>query len=89
MRNPLHSVRTAAFFTALLILSAACTDGQDRPPELGPHDGAELPPVEPERVGVGDVAPDFSLRAHDGDIVTLSDYRGSRDVLLVFYRGHW
>lgn len=34
---------------------------------------------------VGDEAPDFSLRAHSGEQVTLSDYRGSKNVLLIFY----
>lgn len=36
----------------------------------------------------GDTAPDFALRAHDGESVRLSDYRG-RKVVLAFYRGHW
>jgi hypothetical protein len=48
-----------------------------------------LPPVSWERVAVGDVAPDFTLPAHDARTITLSDYHGSRDILLVFYRGHW
>jgi hypothetical protein len=72
-----------------LVLAAACGAEPASTPQLGPRDGSDLPPVEPERVAVGDVAPDFSLRAFDGSVVTLSDYRGSRDVLLVFYRGHW
>lgn len=67
----------------------ACAGDGAPPAQLGPHDGAELPAVEPERVAVGDTAPDFSLRSHTGEIVTLSDYRGSKDILLVFYRGHW
>ncbi|GIW42339.1 MAG: hypothetical protein KatS3mg076_2916 [Candidatus Binatia bacterium] len=37
---------------------------------------------------VGTVAPDFTLRDHTGREVTLSSFRG-RNVLLVFYRGHW
>lgn len=72
-----------------LLLAAACADGAPSATQLGPHDGLDLPPVEPGRVAVGDVAPDFTLRAHEGGPVTLSDFRGKRDVLLVFYRGHW
>lgn len=71
------------------MLMAACGDEPAASAQMGPHDGAELTAVEPERVAVGDTAPDFSLRSHHGEVVTLSDYRGSRDILLVFYRGHW
>lgn len=56
---------------------------------LGPHDGHELPAVDLERVSVGDVAPDFTLESFQGGTVTLSDFRGRKNVLLVFYRGHW
>lgn len=67
----------------------ACADEPTPAAQLGPRDGADLLAVEPGRVAVGDTAPDFSLRSHEGEVVTLSDYRGKRDVLLVFYRGHW
>jgi len=33
---------------------------------------------------VGDLAPDFTLRAHDGSEVTLSKLRGKRVVLAFF-----
>lgn len=33
----------------------------------------------------GDLAPDFTLPATVGDKVTLSDYRGKKNVLLMFY----
>ena len=56
---------------------------------LGPKDGADLPPTEIDRVAVGSVAPDFSLRSLAGETVTLSDFRGEKNVVLVFYRGHW
>ena len=35
-------------------------------------------------IAAGEPAPDFTLRDHDGEDVSLSDYRGKR-VLLVFY----
>ena len=58
-------------------------------PELGPVDGHDLPAEELDRVGVGDEAPDFALRAYSGGVVRLSDFRDKKDVVLVFYRGHW
>ena len=58
-------------------------------PELGPVDGRDLPAVDLDRVQVGDTAPDFSLESYDGNVVTLSDFRGRKDVVLVFFRGHW
>lgn len=36
---------------------------------------------------VGDQAPEFSLLDHEGNRVTLSDFKGQRPVLLVFYPG--
>lgn len=56
---------------------------------LGPVDGRDLPGADLGRVAVGDPAPDFSLMSYRGDVLTLSDHRGERDILLVFYRGHW
>ena len=56
---------------------------------LGPADGHDLPPVDLERVKDGDLAPDFSLASYAGSPVTLSDFRGEKNVVLVFYRGHW
>ncbi len=56
---------------------------------LGPRDGAELPPTDLERVAVGTVAPDFALQTLAGDTLILSAFRGAKNVVLVFYRGHW
>lgn len=58
-------------------------------PPLGPKDGPTDPPTDLDRVKVGDVAPDFTLEALDGRRLTLSSYRGQKNVVLVFYRGHW
>lgn len=40
-------------------------------------------------LGVGDVAPDFTLEDQNKNSVTLSDARGKSPVVLVFYRGYW
>jgi peroxiredoxin len=55
----------------------------------GPADGADLSGEAPNRVAVGDTAPDFTLPSRAGEPVTLSDYRGAATILLVCYRGHW
>jgi peroxiredoxin len=36
-------------------------------------------------VEVGQLAPDFTLKNHHGEEVTLSSYRGDKNVVLVFY----
>jgi cytochrome oxidase Cu insertion factor (SCO1/SenC/PrrC family) len=40
-------------------------------------------------IGVGDLAPDFTLEDQNGKQVTLSAARGKSPVVLVFYRGYW
>lgn len=57
--------------------------------KLGPRDGTVLPRTDTSRVAVGTVAPDFTLESLSGPPVTLSDFRGKKKVILVFYRGHW
>lgn len=37
------------------------------------------------RPAVGDVAPDFTLRDQNGATVSLSDFRGAKNVVIVFY----
>lgn len=77
-----------------VFLAAALVAGLARPaaaqqPTLGPRDGAGLPPADTARVAIGSPAPDWTLRARDGSLVTLSSFRGRKHVILVFYRGHW
>ncbi len=56
---------------------------------LGPVDGHDLPPADLERVLAGDAAPDFTALSSTGEPITLSEYRGEKNVILFFYRGHW
>ena len=76
----------SVLFLGACVLVAACGEA---PPTLGPVDGFDLPPTDLERVHAGVAAPDFTLQAFTGESVTLSDYRGVKNVVLVFYRGHW
>ena len=40
-------------------------------------------------IGVGDIAPDFTLEDQNHKRITLSDARSQSPVVLVFYRGYW
>jgi cytochrome oxidase Cu insertion factor (SCO1/SenC/PrrC family) len=57
--------------------------------QLGPKDGANLPATDLKRVKIGDPAPEFALEDTDGKKIALSDFRDKKNVVLVFYRGHW
>jgi cytochrome oxidase Cu insertion factor (SCO1/SenC/PrrC family) len=46
-------------------------------------------PAQAARIEVGQEAPGFSLTATDGGQLTLSDLRGEKDLVLVFFRAHW
>jgi len=87
------STRSVSVVVAFVVVTAAaaflvgCSGSES--PQLGPKDGNGLPPTALERVAVDSVAPDFSLRALSGEVVTLSQARGAKNVVLVFYRGHW
>jgi cytochrome oxidase Cu insertion factor (SCO1/SenC/PrrC family) len=73
----------------LAALAAITTPVAAQSSRLGPVDGRGLPAVDTGRVRVGAAAPDFTLESMTGDTVTLSQYRGQKHVILVFYRGHW
>ncbi len=40
-------------------------------------------------LGIGRPAPDFTLKSHDGRTIRLRDYRGLRNVVLVFFPLAW
>jgi cytochrome oxidase Cu insertion factor (SCO1/SenC/PrrC family) len=72
---------------ALLFLVAAW--GWTQGGTIGPRDGLDLPPTDLDRVTVGSEAPDFTLETRQGSRITLSDFRGKKNLVVVFYRGHW
>ena len=57
--------------------------------QLGPKDGTDLSATDLQRIKAGQVAPDFTLEDMDGKSITLSDFRGKKTAVLVFYRGYW
>lgn len=75
--------RIVAIAFAVLIVSAPAGA------QLGPKDGTDLAPTDLNRIKVGQSAPDFTLEAADGKAINLSDFRGKKTVVLVFYRGYW
>jgi len=40
-------------------------------------------------VSVGDMAPNFSAEDESGTISKLSELRGEKNLILIFYRGYW
>ena len=91
--------KMAAFALLGLIGTVGCAEDelaqdhmmQEEPAKIvfGPVDGLNLPGVDLERVQKGQMSPDFTLASLAGSPVTLSDFRGKKNVVLVFYRGHW
>ena len=67
-------------------LSITCTPAFA---QVGPKDGANLQATDLERIKVGQPAPDFTLENMDGKEVSLTEFRGKKSVVLVFYRGQW
>ncbi len=82
-------LKSALIGSAVAAIAAVTVVSTMGPPPLGPSDGEDLPPPNLDRSTGGDVAPDFTLESHSDGIITLSDYRRDKNVILVFYRGHW
>ena len=79
-------MRLKMIFVLLLALSFSYSPALA---QLGPKDGNDLSPTDVQRIKVGQPAPDFTLEDTDGKNITLSDFRGKKTVVLVFYRGFW
>lgn len=43
----------------------------------------------PERIAVGQEAPEFSLTGSDGETYSSSSLRGEKNLLMIFFRGTW
>jgi peroxiredoxin (alkyl hydroperoxide reductase subunit C) len=54
------------------------------------YNQGQLKPIDSRlKVKVGDPAPDFSLPSVSGDIITLSQYRGKKNVMISFVPAAW
>lgn len=87
-RLPQPCLARSVLLALALALGAGAGPAAAQRPRLGPVDGAGLAPTDTGRVTVGMTPPDFTLEAFKGPPVTLSSLRG-KNVVLVFYRGHW
>jgi mycoredoxin-dependent peroxiredoxin len=87
--SELNKMKRITFFMLTLLALIAASSTARAQTKLGPKDSQALPAADLNRIKAGDAAPDFTLEDQDGKPVTLSDYRGKKTVVLVFYRGHW
>ncbi len=79
---------TAAVICAsLLLFLQACSTGPVDEGVVNNEDGYS--DVSGVNLEVGKAAPDFTLGDHKGNGITLSNYQGKSNVMLVFYRGEW
>jgi hypothetical protein len=87
--SELNKMRSITFFMLTLLALIAASSTARAQTKLGPKDGEGLPAADLNRIKPGDAAPDFTLEDQEGKPVTLSDYRGKKTIVLVFYRGYW
>jgi cytochrome oxidase Cu insertion factor (SCO1/SenC/PrrC family) len=78
-------MKTLILLFALIFLPVQATVSA----QTASKDGAKPVATDLERVEVGHPAPDFTLEDSEGKNVSLADYRGKKNVVLIFYRGHW
>ena len=67
----------------VLLASVIAIQAQQPAPAASPQ--AARPQAPKTHLKVGDKAPDFTLRATDGNTYKLSDFKGKKNVLLAMY----
>jgi len=77
-RFPLPRGAFLGLFLVFLVSAAATTAAAP---------GASV--AQPERVAVGDEAIDFTMESIDGETYRLSDLRGEKNAIIIFFRGTW
>jgi len=75
-------------FLSMILFIAACGAAVMKQHADSGSEG-NLPATDLNRVHEGMEAPDFTLESADNERITLSGYRGQKNVVLVFYRGYW
>ena len=89
MRFSIRSLGTACLLALFALFGGRAPESALDAQTLGPADGHDLARADLERVAVGGEAPNFTLASFTGEAVELAGYRGAKNVVLVFYRGHW
>ena len=80
------STIAAAALAALALTGASALHSQSAP--AGQGAAQQQPPrqeVAKTHLKVGDKAPDFKLKGHDGKSYKLSSFKGKKNVVLAFY----
>ena len=84
--------RNAILAAMVLIVAFAVTDGWAISEAFKNNifNPGHLKPIDSHlKVAVGDPAPEFSLPSVNGEIITLSQYRGKKNVLISFVPAAW
>jgi hypothetical protein len=79
-------IKTAS--QAFILFIVACALGE-AVSKWSTVNASELQATDLERIQIGKAIPDFSLESVDGNWIKLSSYQNRKNVILVFYRGHW
>ncbi|MDZ7581038.1 MAG: peroxiredoxin [Deltaproteobacteria bacterium] len=86
--NPIG--RVATLFCAVLILVPGPAFGLSETFKENIYDTGKLKPIDSQlKVKTGDPAPDFTLPSITGEKVTLSQYRGKKNVVISFVPAAW
>ena len=83
----MQTIRTAIVVLLLGHLTPQAAIRHLQRPSAAPPKGPAVARTTP--VGIGEMAPDFTLEDERGRRVKLSAARGRMPTVLVFYRGYW
>lgn len=90
MKRYLHGSALFFFVAALVFLNASPAFSLSDVYKGNIYDPGKLKPVDSVlKVKVGDVAPDFTLKAVSGETISLKDFRGKKNVVLSFVPAAW
>lgn len=86
----MNAVRLGIALWAMATFSAPMALAQQTVSPKSIYDPGQLKPIDSKlRVRAGEKAPDFTLPAVSGKQITLSDYRGKKNVVLSFVPAAW
>ena len=84
--------RLAPALTLALTIAAITACGSAAPPTTPtppPTAAASPETISPEAAPPAKTAPPLALSNAAGETITLNDYRGRQNIVLIFYRGFW